>query len=98
MEGMPERVSVANSIRLTSFPGLAYSLRYTAAPTPMGRAASMVSTTIIRVFSRFPAMPTVPLSLEVTVVRKAQLTLPTPRISTYRRISASRATDRKAQK
>ena len=98
MEGMPERVSVANSIRLTSFPGLAYSLRYTAAPTPMGRAASMVSTTISNVFNRFPAMPTVPLSLEVTVVRKAQLTLPTPRSSTYRRISASNATDRKAQK
>ena len=55
-------------------------------------------TTIINVFSRFPAMPTVPLSLEVTVVRNAQLTLPTPRISTYSRISASRATDKKAQK
>ena len=82
MEGMPDRVSVANSIRLTSLPGLAYSFRYTAAPTPMGMATSMVSTTIIRVFKRLPAMPTVPLSLEVTVVKNCQLTLPTPRTTT----------------
>ena len=48
----------------------------------MGRATSMVSTTIIRVFKRLPAMPTVPLSLEVTVVKNCQLTLPTPRTTT----------------
>ena len=37
MLGMPERVSVANSMMLTSFLFVAYSVRYMALPTPRGR-------------------------------------------------------------
>ena len=82
MDGMPERVSVANSMADTSLPGRAYSFRYTAAPTPRGVAMSMVSSTIRSVFKRLPAMPTVPFSTEVTVVRNCQLITPMPRTNT----------------
>ena len=46
MEGMPVRVSVANSMAETSFRFLAYSVRYTAAPTPRGRTMIRVIKTI----------------------------------------------------
>ena len=34
MDGIPDRVSVVNSISRTTFPGFAYSFRYTADPCP----------------------------------------------------------------
>ena len=37
MLGIPESVSVANSMTLTSFLFVAYSVRYMALPTPRGR-------------------------------------------------------------
>ena len=43
MEGMPVRVSAANSMRLTSRRFSAYSVRYTAAPTPSGRTMTMAT-------------------------------------------------------
>ena len=45
MEGMPVRVSVANSMAATSLRLRAYSVRYTAAPTPRGRMMIRVMTT-----------------------------------------------------
>ena len=61
-------------MRLTSFPGFAYSLRKIAAPTPIGVAISMVISMIINVLTIFPAMPTVPCSTDVTEVRKPKST------------------------
>ena len=43
MLGMPDSVSVANSIMLTSFLLVAYSVRYMALPTPRGRTIISVA-------------------------------------------------------
>ena len=45
MLGMPESVSVANSIMLTNFLFVAYSVRYIALPTPRGRTIISVAIT-----------------------------------------------------
>ena len=46
MEGMPASASVANSTRLMRRRLVAYSVRYTAAPTPSGRASSRLKATM----------------------------------------------------
>ena len=42
IEGIPARVSVVNSIILVNLPCFAYSVRYIAAPTPIGVATISV--------------------------------------------------------
>ena len=73
IDGIPESVSVANSIPDTNFPGFAYSFKYTAAPTPTGVAIIIVITMIYNVLRRFPAIPSVPLRTDVSHVRNSQL-------------------------
>ena len=60
MDGIPDRVSVVNSISRTTFPGFAYSFRYTADPMPRGVAMSRVMITMYSVFIIFPRIPKVP--------------------------------------
>jgi hypothetical protein len=43
MDGMPVRVSAANSIAAATRRLEAYSVRYTAAPTPSGRTITMAT-------------------------------------------------------
>ena len=96
IDGIPDSISVANSIIVTSLPGFAYSLRYTAAPILIGVAIIMEMNMISSVLTILPAIPTVPLSTEVTDVRKDQLTLPAPLYSTYAIIPISNNTENAA--
>ena len=59
---MPARVSVANSTMRMNVLLEAYSVRYTAAPTPSGSAMSRVNRMIYNVFRMFGRMPMVSLS------------------------------------
>ena len=46
IDGIPARLSVANLIIFTIFPGLAYSTKYIAAQIPIGVAINIVSNTM----------------------------------------------------
>ena len=61
MEGMPLRASAAYSITATTFLLDAYSVRYTAAPTPSGNTMARVSMTMYTVFRISGRMPMLPL-------------------------------------
>ncbi len=89
-EGIPARVSVANSTDRTNMPVSAYSFRYTAAPTPTGTATAKVSTMTYSVFTRLPPMPTVPLQALVTEVRNRMLSIRKPLENIYPMIPSNR--------
>ena len=60
MDGMPESVSAAYSMAATSFLFCAYSVRYTAAPTPSGRTMSSEASricTVLQISGRMPIVP-----------------------------------------
>ena len=76
---MPDRVSAANSMAETSLWLVAYSVRYTAAPTPRGRAMHRVTHTTYRVLQTAGRMPRVPLSTDSDEVRNCQLSWGMPR-------------------
>ena len=82
MEGIPDNVSVVNSIMRTTFPGFAYSFRYTAEPMPRGVAISRVMITIYSVFIIFPRIPKVPFVALEAVLKNAQVTWGIPRTNT----------------
>ena len=69
---MPASVSAANSMSPARRRFLAYSVRYTAAPTPRGRTMARESKMTYSVFSRAGRMPFVPRSTLSRPVRKAQ--------------------------
>ena len=93
MDGIPVKVSVAYSITVTTLPGLAYSLRYIALPTPIGVAIIMVIRIISNVFTILPAIPTVPFNALVTEVRNVMLTAGIPLINTYPIIPNNKSTE-----
>ena len=93
MDGIPLKVSVAYSIAVTTLPGLAYSLRYIALPTPIGVAIIMVIRIISNVFTILPAIPTVPFNTLVTEVRNVMLTAEIPLINTYPIIPSNKSTE-----
>ena len=57
IEGIPESVSAAYSMALTTRLFEAYSVRYIAAPTPSGTTISIVAITMYSVFIRSGSMP-----------------------------------------
>ena len=97
MDGIPVKVSVAYSIAVTTLPGLAYSLRYIALPTPIGVAIIMVIRMISNVFTILPAIPTVPFNALVTEVRNVMLTAGIPLINTYPIIPNNKSTENAEQ-
>ena len=57
IDGMPESVSAAYSITATAFLPAAYSVRYTAAPTPSGSTITSVAIMMYSVFSMSGSIP-----------------------------------------
>ena len=94
MDGIPESVSVAYSITVTNTPFFAYSFRKIALPIPIGVAIIIVITMISTVFKILPAIPTVPLSTDVTPVKNERLTVDAPFIKTNNMIPSRRIIDR----
>lgn len=60
IDGIPARVSEANSITPTSLRLVAYSFRYTAVPTPRGSTMTRVISTMYTVFRMFGRIPMTP--------------------------------------
>ena len=60
IDGMPERVSAAYSMAATTLRFRAYSVRYTAAPTPSGRTTARDVRSICTVLHISGRMPMVP--------------------------------------
>ena len=97
IDGMPDRVSVVNSISRTTFPGFAYSFRYTAEPMPRGVAMSRVMITMYSVFIIFPRIPKVPFVALEAVLKNAHVTCGIPRTNTYPMMPARRRMEKPAQ-
>lgn len=59
-------------------PGFAYSVKYTAAPIPIGVAIISVITIMYNVFTMLPRIPNVPSRVDGIVDRNCQLIEETP--------------------
>ena len=79
MEGMPASVSVANSTISAKRLFLAYSVKYTAAPTPSGSEISSVNRMRYSVFRMLGRMPMVPFIMLGEVLSSCQVTCGRPR-------------------